>query len=584
MRRLLPILLLAAAVVAIAATPALALDARLVSVGPTFVAPVYVTGSPGDSTRLYVVERPGRIQLVRGGTSRTFLDISSQVSSDGERGLLSVAFAPDYATTRRFYVYYTMVDDPSTSADETGDIRIAEYRRSATDPDAADPSSARPLLTIDHSTYSNHDGGQLQFGPDGYLYAGTGDGGGGGDPLGNGQNTSTLLGKLLRIDPRSGSPYAIPPGNLTATSPVFDYGLRNPFRFSFDRKTGDLVIGDVGQGLREEIDFRAAGAPGGVNFGWNRCEGNIAYPPTSATSPAPCSPPSGYVGPVLDYSHDGGNCAIIGGYVVRNSSLAALNGRYLYGDLCTSRLRSVQLGNPSGDREISTDVALNPADLVSFGEDARGCVYVVSAAGNVYRVQSPTGAAPCPATSGGGSGGGGSGSGGGGSGSSGGGSGSSGGGSGSSGGGSGTGGGGTGGGGSTGGGATTGSGSTGGGSTVGRTSIVALQLGTSGRRRQPVLRQKAIRVGVKCNQACVVYAHARIAFRSKRRLKPAGTTDLVAARERKVVVVALSKALRSSLARRLRSEGTALATVSVTAKDIGGDATRGTRRVRLAGS
>ena len=188
-----------------------------------------------------------------------------------------MAFAPDYATSRRFYVYYTT---------NGGDIRIEEYKRSASNADAADPSSARPLLTIEHSTFPNHNGGQLQFGPDGFLYAGTGDGGAAGDPFRNGQNTGTLLGKLLRIDPRKGSPYAVPAGN-PFDNPVYDYGLRNPYRFSFDRKTGDLIIGDVGQDLHEEIDFRAAGSAAGANFGWSCREGKSVY--TDSTPDPSCS-------------------------------------------------------------------------------------------------------------------------------------------------------------------------------------------------------------------------------------------------------------------------------------------------------
>jgi glucose/arabinose dehydrogenase len=512
-RRVIVLLLAVAATGALGATPALALDARLAEIG-SFSSPIYVTSPPADTSRLFVVERAGTIQVLGGGTKRTFLNLVGKVSTDGERGLLSMAFAPDYATSGRFYVYYTMVNDPSTSADENGDIRIAEYKRSASNPDAADASSARPLLTIEHSRFNNHDGGQLEFGPDGFLYAGTGDGGLAGDPFKNGQNTTTLLGKILRIDPRKGSPFAIPAGNLSPTSPVFDYGLRNPFRFSFDRQTGALVIGDVGQGAREEIDVRAKGAPGGANFGWSKCEGNIAYPPTSSTSPAPCVPPPGYVAPVLDYSHAGGACAIIGGYVVRDSSIAALNGRYVYTDLCTGVLRSVDLAKPSGDRAVQTDVTFGSNQIVSFGQDARGCVYVVSQTGKVYRFQSPTGASPCP----------------------------------------------------------------------GGAPGTGLSLGTSGQRRQPVLSRKAIRVGVRCNNACIVHAHTAITFGgSKRRLRLAGVTKVVGAGSKTVVVILVSKKARKVLARRLRGGRTALATVTVSAQDIGGGVQRATRRVRLVG-
>ncbi len=385
-RKPLVILTLALALAAVAASPASALDARLVSVGK-FAAPVYVTSPPADASRLFVVERAGTIQVLRNGTRKKFLDISAKTTTEVERGLLSMAFAPDYATSRRFYVYYTT---------NGGDIRIEEYRRSASNADTADPSSARPLLTIEHSTFPNHNGGQLQFGPDGFLYAGTGDGGAAGDPFRNGQNTGTLLGKLLRIDPRNGSPYAVPAGN-PFDSPVYDYGLRNPYRFSFDRKTGDLIIGDVGQDLHEEIDFRAAGSPGGANFGWSCREGKSVYTSTSDPKCSATTNPPSYVAPVLDYPHSGGGCSIIGGYVVRDPTLTTLNGRYVYGDLCTSKLRSVDLARPSGDRAVTTNVTLPGSGLVSFGEDSHGCVYVVSIAGPVYRMQPATGSASCVA-------------------------------------------------------------------------------------------------------------------------------------------------------------------------------------------
>jgi hypothetical protein len=230
-------------------------DPELALVG-TFSSPTYLTAPPGDAERLFVVEQGGQIRVVRNGATLTtaFLDLTSLVLSGGERGLLSMAFAPDYASSGPFYVYYT-------ARSPTGQVVIAEYRRSP-NPDVADSTTARPVLTIPHPL-SNHNGGQLQFGPDGYLYIGTGDGGGAGDPDGNGQNLETLLGKILRINP-AGAPYTIPADNpfvgQAGRDEIWSYGLRNPWRFSFDRQTGDLVVGDVGQGNWEEIDFVPVGA------------------------------------------------------------------------------------------------------------------------------------------------------------------------------------------------------------------------------------------------------------------------------------------------------------------------------------
>ena len=277
--------LLAAPGAADVATP------RLQPVG-TFSAPVYVTAPLHEDHLLFVVERAGVIRVVRDGTvlPRPFLDISALVNQAGEGGLLSVAFPPRYWQTGRFVVYYT---------DLGGSIQIAEYRRSASDPELADPLSARPILQIAHPVFSNHYGGSMQFGPDGLLYVGTGDGGSGDDPDGNAQNLGSLLGKLLRVDPFSGDPYAIPAGNpfigVTGARPeIFAYGLRNPWRFSFDRTTGDLTIGDVGQNLWEEVDAVRAPVPGGINFGWRVYEGLHVHLPGTAP---------GAVAPVFEYPH-----------------------------------------------------------------------------------------------------------------------------------------------------------------------------------------------------------------------------------------------------------------------------------------
>jgi glucose/arabinose dehydrogenase len=320
-----------------------------------FENPVYVASPPGDNDRLFVVERPGRIRIVKDGkvNSTPFLDISSSVACCAERGLLSMAFAPDYATSRRFFVYYT---------DNTGDIRIVEYRASS-DADRADAGSARSIVRIGHRRFPNHNGGQLQFGPDGLLYAGTGDGGGAGDPLRNGQNSRSRLGKLLRINPS------------TRRVSIYSKGLRNPFRFSFDRSTGDIVIGDVGQDKVEEIDFKRRGKARGANFGWSVFEGTRRFRSGSVR---------GHDKPVIQHTHSAGWCSIIGGYVVRDRD-SDLFGRYVYGDFCKGELYSARLGSrgASGVRPVGVSVP----NLSSFGEDAAGHVYATSLGGAVYRLR-----------------------------------------------------------------------------------------------------------------------------------------------------------------------------------------------------
>jgi len=341
---------------------------RLVKVG-TFDTPTFVAAPRGDTSRLMVVEQAGRIRVVRNGRklSRPFLDIRSDVSAGGERGLLSMAFAPDYATSHRVYVYYT---------GRNGDVKIDELQASG---DSADASTRRNVITIAHSTFPNHNGGQLEFGPDGKLYAGIGDGGSENDPNRNGQKLSTLLAKLIRIDPKPGGGYSVPADNpfvgRSGVRPeIYAYGLRNPYRFSFDRLTGDLIVADVGQNKIEEVDFAARGKAAGANYGWSAFEGRNRFHGGA----------SGTVFPVVQQSHSNGWCAIIGGYVVRDRALRGLYGRYIYGDNCKTGIRSVKLspGRASGDRRISLAV---PA-LSSFGEDARGRVYATSLNGQVYRL------------------------------------------------------------------------------------------------------------------------------------------------------------------------------------------------------
>jgi len=390
-----------AAVVAVAVLAGLAWartaapgDPKLVPVG-SFISPVYVASPPGDRRRLFVVEQPGRIRIVKDGVALAapFLDIRSLVSFGGERGLLGIAFPPDYGTSGRFYVYYT-------ARSPSGAITIAEYR-SSSGANAADPATRRAVLSIPHPR-ANHNGGQLQFGPDGYLYVGIGDGGGSGDPDGAGQRLETLLGKLLRIDPRAGAgaAYTVPAdnpfvGRLGARPEIWSYGLRNPWRFSFDRLTGDLTIGDVGQGAWEEIDF--APAPGlgrDANYGWGCWEGRHVY---AGNAGAPqCTPPRSQTAPVHEYSHSSG-CSITGGYVVRDPTLPVLNGRYVYGDYCRSPLRSVRLEAPNAQDDRG--LGLSVAGLTSFGEDACGRVYAVSGDGPVYRLEArgEPGSSLCPA-------------------------------------------------------------------------------------------------------------------------------------------------------------------------------------------
>jgi hypothetical protein len=358
--------------------------ARLVTVGE-FDTPTYLTAPPGDTHRLFVTERAGTVRVVRDGVAlpTPFLDVHEQVSTDGERGLFSIAFPPDYQASGRLYLYYT---------DLGGDIRIDEMRRSATSPDRADPATRRNVLVQDHSEFSNHNGGQLQFGPDGLLYAGLGDGGSGNDPHNNAQSLDTLLGKLIRIDPRAAGaqPYTVPSGNPFVGQPgarpeIYAYGLRNPWRFSFDRETGDLTIGDVGQNAVEEVDFALRGEGRGDNYGWRPFEGTLPNYPTES---AP-----GHVPPVLERLHSEGVCSITGGYVVRDRSLGSLYGRYLHGDLCDPKLRSAVLA-PDGASDDGP-VGLSVDSLVSFGEDACARVYAASFGGPVYRLEPDVGSSEC---------------------------------------------------------------------------------------------------------------------------------------------------------------------------------------------
>lgn len=320
-------------------------------------APVYVTAAPGDARTLYVVEQPGRIRIVRDGVvAGMFLDISDRVRSGGEQGLLSVAFHPDYARNHRFYVDYT---------DTNGDTRVVEFRSSGV---TGVPSTARQLLFV-HQPFPNHNGGQLQFDRQGRLYVGMGDGGSGGDPQDRAQRLTKRLGKLLRIDPlRAG-----------ATWQVVGYGLRNPWRFSFDRRTGDLWMGDVGQGTWEEIDFRPAARVGLLaNYGWNRYEGKVVYDAGN-----PLSDRGDLVFPVAVYAHVGGSCSVTGGYVYRGSAVPAAGGRYFYGDYCSGRVWSFRAG-AAGRVSAPRLEPFQVPNVSSFGEGGDGSLYATSLAGKLY--------------------------------------------------------------------------------------------------------------------------------------------------------------------------------------------------------
>jgi len=377
MRRLLPCLLLLIACNGFLDTPKPPSGAPSLFLIGNFNSPVYVTAPPGDSARLFVVEQGGTIRVLHHDTTRTrpFLNITSRVLSGGERGLLSMAFHPQYATNGRFYVYYT---------NSNGDIRIVRFNVSS-DPDSANPATADTVLKIPHPVNNNHNGGQLQFGPDGMLWAATGDGGGGGDPDGNGQDKHALLGKLLRVDVNGASGYVIPPDNpgVTDTSfapEVWSYGLRNPWRFSFDRQKGDLYIADVGQNLWEEVDVAPAASQAGrgANYGWNIMEGNHCYNASSCNT-------AGLTLPVTEYIHSFGACSITGGYVYRGSALPALTGNYFYGDFCNGTIESIQY--PGSGPADWTSLLTPGSNLSSFGQDARGELYVVQLTGPVYRIQ-----------------------------------------------------------------------------------------------------------------------------------------------------------------------------------------------------
>jgi len=370
------VLRLAAGLGAFTACP-IAPAIKLMPVATGLTAPLFVSGAPGDAGKVYIVEQGGTIRILQDGDvlAPAFLDVSTLTSKGGEQGLLGLAFHPGYASNGRFYVDYT---------DVNGDTVIAEYQRNAGDHTRADPNALRILRTI-AQPFSNHNGGMLAFGPDGFLYAALGDGGGGGDPEGNGQNLQSKLGKILRLNVDGDSP---PPGNLAGADPdVWDFGLRNPFRFSFDRQAGNLYIGDVGQSRFEEVDVEPRGQ-GGRNYGWNVTEGFECFRPSSGCNT------DGITLPAVAYDHDNGDapedCSVIGGYVYRGAAVPGLVGRYLYGDLCSKRIRSFVWNGSAAVSELELTAELQSSGLIgalaSFGEDLNGELYVADLSGTVFRI------------------------------------------------------------------------------------------------------------------------------------------------------------------------------------------------------
>jgi glucose/arabinose dehydrogenase len=349
---------------------------KLQTIRTDLSAPVFLTAPPNDNARLFVVEQGGRIQILDWATGTRnavpFLNISSLISSGGERGLLGMAFHPDYDQNGQFYVFYT---------DSSGNPTVARYLRSAVNQDLADQATGLVLVSVPHPiTTSNHNGGMLAFGPDGCLYASVGDGGTGGAPA---QITGSLLGKILRLNPDD----PIPPTACSNSGPnpfsneVWSYGLRNPFRFSFDRGTNDLYIADVGESMREEVDIATGVLAGrGVNYGWNIMEGSLCFPIGSSCNP------TGLTFPVFEYDHSQGGCAIIGGYVYRGSASPANTGTYFYDDLCTGLVQSFRFSGGQATDQRQWPLLAVHESITSFGEDAQGELYLMTLQGSLFRI------------------------------------------------------------------------------------------------------------------------------------------------------------------------------------------------------
>jgi len=342
----------------------------------TFTFPILVTAPPEDPNRLFVVEKRGTIRVVHQGATipTAFLDLSGQVSNGSEQGLLGLAFHPQYRSNGLFVVHYT---------NRAGDTRVSLYSVSA-DPNRADPQSETVFFTATQP-FANHNGGTAAFSPvDGHLYLGLGDGGSGGDPQGNGQRLSTVLGKILRFAVSGAGQVTIPDDNPfvgqgSARPEIWSYGLRNPWRFSFDRDNGDLYIGDVGQGSREEIDAVSRTESRGANFGWNTMEG------LSCFGAATCEQ-QGLTLPVLDYGHGGGACSVTGGHVYRGTAIPNLRGTYFYADYCAGWVRSFRLEGGTVTDPRDWDALAPGGQITSFGEDANGEIYLMTSAGRVAKI------------------------------------------------------------------------------------------------------------------------------------------------------------------------------------------------------
>ncbi len=352
-------------------TPPAADSLGLVTVVTGLTQPVFLTSPPGDS-RLFIVEQPGRIRILESGqpVQTPFLDITGIVLDGGERGLLSMAFAPNYAVSGHFYVSYT---------DSGGDTQIVRYTVSG-NPNVADAGSAKTILSVTQP-FSNHNGGLIMFGPDDMLYVGLGDGGSAGDPQNHGQNLQTLLGALLRVDVTAGDPYGIPPdnpfvGNPNARDEIWAYGLRNPWRFAFDFADEMLYIADVGQNAFEEVNAVPADVPG-LNYGWRLMEGNHCFNPSNCSQ-------AGLTLPVVEYGH-GPECSVTGGFVYRGSAIPSIQGHYFYSDYCSGWLRSFKLVDGAATERRQWDVG-NIGNVTSFGEDDAGELYVLVSSGSVFRV------------------------------------------------------------------------------------------------------------------------------------------------------------------------------------------------------
>ncbi len=375
MKRFAPIVCLMVAALSASVACAQAPTLEFEAVAEGLSRPLYVTHD--GSERLFIVEQGGRILMMEDGETSTFLDISALVSQEAlgngytERGLLGLAFSPTYADDRAFYVNYT---------NTVGESVVARYRTAAIG--LADPTSEEILLTVGQP-FANHNGGHMDFGPDGYLYISLGDGGSRGDPQANGQNANTLLGTLLRIDVSVGTiGYGVPEDNPfvgtdAGADEVWAYGLRNVWRFSFDNATGDLYFGDVGQNRWEEINYEPAGSPGGLNYGWNVFEANNPY--------SGAAPIADAIAPIATYQHTGGNCSVTGGYVYRGAAVPSLVGQYLYGDYCSGQLWSAQ---QTADGAWSAELLMDTNFTISsFGQDANGELYVIDYnRGSVFRI------------------------------------------------------------------------------------------------------------------------------------------------------------------------------------------------------